>query len=406
MGLITRQYNYVSGQTIRSAEVNTNEATIYNEINGNLEDANIKNDTLTERVFTDNVNPLVRDADKYQSFIVSGLAVADASDALAKVSVSSGTVYTVYNGKSYRCVTSSETYSLGEVSAGTYYLFVDYTGTISHAASSTASDGQQLIAKIVVATSPYSVTVTDMRRMQLYDITNHYIHGCELACVSGNSNSITVSAGMIEIDSVFYRSTATTDPININTAANYIGGVAPATATWCYVYLTQAGISQTWEVKLSTTAPDKADTAGNSDGRAIYMTVGSTHYRCIGAVYRESDGSVRQFHQNDTFIQYDDFVPVSESVTADANIPEISTHGYFELRAYAINGQYGRAKLRPAGSGGDYFIVGWESPVAHEMHDAAYVECRTNDFQQVEVDVVIDNGIATCKTVGFWINAR
>jgi len=42
MGLISRAYNYVTGQKIKAAENNANEIALYNLVNGNLENANIK----------------------------------------------------------------------------------------------------------------------------------------------------------------------------------------------------------------------------------------------------------------------------------------------------------------------------------------------------------------------------
>ncbi|MDX9703871.1 MAG: hypothetical protein RBU23_12640 [Candidatus Auribacterota bacterium] len=407
MGLITRQYNYVSGQTIRSAEVNTNEITLYNEINGSIEDVNIKSETLTQRVFSDSVNPLVRDAEKYRSYVASGLSVSDASDSLAKVNVSAGTIYTLHNGKLFRQETAGETYSLGEVPQGDYYLFVDYSGNFSHNTSPIPEQGRQVLAKLTVSAQPYSISVIDLRRMRLYDITSHYLHGCMPACVQGSSTSFTVSAGIVEIGSAFYTSTASTDPININTAGNYIGGTAPAVAAWCYIYLTPAGSSNTWTVKLSTTPPAYSDTAGNTDGVKIYLDSAGVQYRCIGAVYRLADGAIRQFVQTGNYVQYNTFVDVAQGEASDANIPDISIRGYFELRAYATNGKYARVKIRPAGTpDGDYYIVGWDSAVAHEMHDAAYVSCRTNEYRQIQVDKIIDNGTASCKTVGFWTDVR
>lgn len=41
MGLTTRLYDYVAGNTIDPAQNNANEETLYNEINGNLDNANI-----------------------------------------------------------------------------------------------------------------------------------------------------------------------------------------------------------------------------------------------------------------------------------------------------------------------------------------------------------------------------
>jgi hypothetical protein len=42
MGTITRGYSYTSGNTITAAENEANETTLYNEFNGNIDNANIK----------------------------------------------------------------------------------------------------------------------------------------------------------------------------------------------------------------------------------------------------------------------------------------------------------------------------------------------------------------------------
>jgi hypothetical protein len=46
-GTITRTYTYSNGSVIDADQNNTNENTLYNEINGNLDAANIENNTLT-----------------------------------------------------------------------------------------------------------------------------------------------------------------------------------------------------------------------------------------------------------------------------------------------------------------------------------------------------------------------
>ncbi len=46
-GTITRPNTYTSGDVIRSADVTANETTIYDEFNGNINDANILDDSLT-----------------------------------------------------------------------------------------------------------------------------------------------------------------------------------------------------------------------------------------------------------------------------------------------------------------------------------------------------------------------
>lgn len=42
MGVITRTYTYTAGNTITAAQNEANETTIYNEFNGNIDNANIK----------------------------------------------------------------------------------------------------------------------------------------------------------------------------------------------------------------------------------------------------------------------------------------------------------------------------------------------------------------------------
>lgn len=52
-GLITRTYSYTSGNTIVANENNTNENTLYTEINGNIESANIKDGTIANADIAD-----------------------------------------------------------------------------------------------------------------------------------------------------------------------------------------------------------------------------------------------------------------------------------------------------------------------------------------------------------------
>jgi hypothetical protein len=45
-GIISRTYTYTDGNTISANENNTNETTLYNEINGNISSANILDGTI------------------------------------------------------------------------------------------------------------------------------------------------------------------------------------------------------------------------------------------------------------------------------------------------------------------------------------------------------------------------
>lgn len=407
MGLVSRQYNYVAGRTIRASELNKNENILYEAINGNIEDINIKNATLTERVLTQDINPLVRDAEKYLSFVAQGMQVDDASISQSpKVSISSGIIYTVYNGKMYRIATGNETYSLSNTENGVYYLHVDYQGIFSDTPSGDPGNGKQVIARLTVTGLPSSpsISVTDMRNMRLYDVSSHYLHGCEIRYTG--AHTISVEAGIVEIGGVFYNNTANSENIDITSISNYFEGAVAGNSSWCYVYLTRLGTSKQWEIKLSSTPPSYSDTALNNQGKLIYSWSESRFFRCIGAVYRDSSGNILKFYQRGNYIQYETFQAVSAGTASFANIPAISRLGNFEIEAVAGNAQFAEAKIRPAGSAGNYFKVGYATPVAHEMHDSAYVVCATNDSQQIEFIQNINTGTAVCRTAGYWISVR
>lgn len=404
MGLITRQYNYVAGRTIRASELNTNENTIFNEINGNIQDVNLKSDTITERVLTDDINPLIRDADKYASFVVSGLNVADASlGDTARVSITEGTIYTIYNNKMYRKNTSSETYTLTNSDNGTYYLHVDYQGTFYDTASPDPTAGRQVVAKLEVSGQPSSpsITVTDLRRTKLYDLISHHIHGCILSY--NGVNTFTVSAGTVEIDNMYLTNTAQSSAIDITDTANYFEGSVVGTSQWCYIYVARLGTSLQWTVKLSTEAPQYADTNDNISGVLLYRKYDSKFYRCIGAVYRDSSGNIRKFYQDGNYVQYDQFAQVADSSNSQAyaHIPAISSLGYFELKAHGSTAQSGTVEIRPAGSSGSYVTV----HQAYGRTQHVYARCFTNSSQKIDVQIN-PASITTVKTVGYWLNIR
>ncbi|RJP57901.1 MAG: hypothetical protein C4541_09175 [Candidatus Auribacter fodinae] len=401
MGLVTRQYTYVPGRTIRSDEVNKNENTLYEEMNGNIEDINMKSATLTQRVFSDDVNPLVRDAEKYESFVSSGLVVADASsDGSAKVVISSGVAYTRYNDKLYRTLTNTETYTVSAEANGTYYLFIDYQGTFFDETDPDPGVGRQAVAQLTVNGFPGSpvVSVSDMRRMQLYDKPSHYITGCMLSYAG--AYAISVSAGEVEIGNVFLQSAGGKSAIDITDSNNYFEGNISPVNSWCYVYAVRLGTSLSWDIQLSAQPPQYADTYGNTSGIKRYRQVDTNYYRCVGAVYRKSDGTLAQFFQNGNYVQYAEFRSVTAGSPTNANIPATGKLGYFQLYAQTLSGSVAEVYIRPAGSGGNYFT---NQPNITNEKNWMYVICATNDSQQIDLTV---NNNGSCLTVGYWMNIR
>ncbi len=417
MGLISRQYNYVAGRTIKAAEINKNENLLYETMNGNIENENIKSDTLSERVLTEEINPLVRDAEKYLSFVSSGLVVTDtSSNGTAKVSISEGTVYTTRNNKMYRKKTASETYSLTNTTNGTFYLHVSYQGTFSDTISVLPEAGYQVIAKLVVSGQPSTptITVTDLRRTRLYDLTSHYLHGATLEYL--NTTSFSVSSGTVEIANTFFTRTDNSGNISITSANNYfeLDGSATGGTTgnseWCYVYLTQDGSSMQWTVKLSNNPPQYADTNENTSGIALYRKVSDKYYRCIGAVYRNSTGDILKFYQQNNYLQYDTHQTVTEGSSSNANIPAISKRGNFSLYIDSSDRTPNEheVKIRSAGSTGDYITLTTRNTTGGEFNSNTLItSCFTNASQQIELSIT-DNvsGTLACKTIGYWINVR
>lgn len=401
MGLVTRQYTYIPGRTIRSAEVNKNENTLYEVINGNLEDINLLDSTLTQRVLHEDVNPLVRDAEKYVSFVSSGLEVVDATAAgILKVAVASGIAYTVYGNKMYRTNTTAETYTLSNTDNGTYYLYIDHQGTFSDSDSPDPEDGRQAVAQLTVSGQPSSpgISVMDMRRMKLYDLPSHTITGCTMAVAGVTSCAVT--AGQVEIGSLLLTATGTSPALDITNSSNYFEGSIAATQSWCYVYVTRLGTSLTWQAKLSASPPQYADTQGNTAGVLRYRAVGDNWYRCVGAVYRKSDGQMLPFYQNGDYVQYGTFLPVAQGSLATANIPAVSTLGYFHLYARTTAGEPGHVAIHPSGSSGDPVQM-----TPYGINDELWmcVQCATNASQQISCTLEY---YATCSTMGYWLNIR
>lgn len=417
MSLISRQYNYVAGRTIKASEVNGNENVLYDLLNGNIENENIKNNTLTERVLTDDINPLVRDAEKYLSFVSSGLVTTDVSSgSIAKVSVTEGTIYTTHNSKMYRKNTSSETYNLTNTTNGTFYLHVNYQGTFTDTDSAIPPAGNQVIAKLVVTGQPTTpaISVTDLRRTRLYDLTSHHLHGVKLNYTG--TTTLSVDPGTVEIANAFFTCTGNSGNIDITSSSNYFeldgsgtGGIT-GNSEWCYVYLTQAGTSLQWTVKLSNNPPQYADTNENTSGTLFYRKLTSKYYRCIGAVYRDATGNILKFYQQNNYVQYDTHQSVAESTTSNANIPSISIRGNFKLYINSFDAvpNEHEVKIRPAGSTGDYIKLITTNTTSQEYNTNTLVtSCFTNSSQQIEL-FITDNvtGTLTCKTIGYWMNIR
>ena len=196
-----------------------------------------------------------------------------------------------------------------------------------------------------------------------------YINGLECEYVS--STSVKIKSGYADIDGKVYQ-LSSDSTVSISSLSD----------GWIYIYVYNS--SGNLDVYTSNTYPE------------------TSQYRCIMAIYKNS-GSILKFYQQDDYVQYDTFVSVSSGSTSDANIPKISILGNFELYAQADGSNQAEVKIRCAGSSGDYINLTTGTVQMMET----IVCCFTNSLQQVDCSITtIGSSIATCKTIGYWINCR
>jgi hypothetical protein len=108
-----------------------------------------------------------------------------------------------------------------------------------------------------------------------------------LNCAQATSSSITAGAGNIDIDGTPVLKTTDTTLV-VSTASDWVGGASlQANDTYGYVYIDASG-----NIKMHTTAPDEADTVGNTAGILRYNDFGTgTDWRMIGWFYMNATGA-------------------------------------------------------------------------------------------------------------------
>lgn len=108
-----------------------------------------------------------------------------------------------------------------------------------------------------------------------------------LNCKQATTVTITVEGGVIDVNGTVITKTSDTT-LTITTANNWIGGSSlQATGTYGYIYVDVSG-----NILMHTTAPDEADTSGNTSGILRYNDHGgATDYRMFGWFYMNATGS-------------------------------------------------------------------------------------------------------------------
>jgi hypothetical protein len=412
---VTKPYTFSSGQTIKSADVNSDFDTMYSEFNGNIEggaSGNIKADSLTELEMADDVNPRVRWDEGFQDWIYTGLQPATAAGLTSNISA--GTAYV--NG--YRANKASSTAHTYTNTKDTY-IDIDYAGTFHYtevaplaAAPAVYTDSIRLA---VAATRGGAITqVTDLRVLTPYATgTAHIIaRGFELQRAS--TTTLTVLPGTLYHNLTRVDKTSSTT-IDITSASAYIGGVSQqGTSRWLYVYVDSSG-----NILLEDSAPTYADASGGTTGTKLYAAYSGTYYRCIGAIRLNSTGSgeITNFFQDGNYIALD--VPVSITTTVSAGawsaatscsaaIPSISTRALFAAQSDDTAGSVTQCNIRKNGTTYSSNVIDgqYQYSNGHRSDNSCQITSFTDSSQQIQYYNAAGTDDMGIDVLGYFINIR
>lgn len=397
---VTKPYTFSAGQTIRSADVNSNFDTVYNEFNGSIEggtSGNIKADSLTEIDMADDINPRVRWDEGFQDFVYTGLQPATAAGLTSDISA--GTAY-VNGYRANKASATSKTYT----NTKDTYVDIDYNGVFHYtevarlaAAPAVYTDSIRLAA--VAAQGGALTQVTDLRVLTPYATGSSkdvITRGFELVWAS--TTTITVNPGTLYINvTQVDKTTATT--LDITAAGDAIDGVTAQQGTnkWVYVYCDDAGNLKLWSI-----APNASDTVATTAGTLIYYRYGSEWYRCIGQIRLNATGSgeVIKFYKTGNRVEYDD--PVTDAIVVNATnavaFTNIDCSGYVPPTSNYV-------LLLCHGNGANIFIRTDGSSGAGQTGNVTYsnMEITTSSSQIIEYK---DANAASVYIRGYLENIR
>jgi hypothetical protein len=208
--------------------------------------------------------------------------------------------------------------------------------------------------------------------------------------LSWNSTTqVIVNPGVLYNGTTKVSKTANTT-LDVSSAGDYMSGASQrGTNKWLYVYSDSSG-----SIKLEQTAPNYADTNGNTAGTKFYYFQASPgkYWRCIGAIRLNATGSgeVIKFAQNGNRIDYQTIINITTSYTGSwsgdtscsAMIPAISMVGIFSATEGTLNNMC-YVGIRPGGSttGGKVYASGASYSGGSFT---TQITCNTDSSQQIQ----------------------
>ena len=224
--------------------------------------------------------------------------------------------------------------------------------------------------------------------------------GFEIAPYAVDATAIIINAGVLNHGSTKISKTSNTT-LTFATAADWWDGAADTYAGgagWCYV-----GADVSGNIKLlGANPPDKADSAGNTDGTKYYWYDGSLYWRVIGAIRVDTDDKVGlEMHQTGNFVAMD----VANFTFNSAAFTDISLAAYVPAISRLVSmgvdeNSQGTVYIRPNGSA---FATGIYCGI---LSQSLVIGLVMTDATQVVEAKNSGAGNSHLKLVGYYLNIR
>lgn len=319
---------FITPDDVTIAHLEALRATVVDEINGYIDYDNIEDDGILEEDLGDEINPRVRWDEAFNDFVYSGLLPPTAAS--LTTTTTAGTAY--INGYRVTKASTEHTYTASK------WTFVDlsqngtytYQEVVIGAAEPSVTANSMRLCRVSSDTTTI-LAVRDDRVLSIATSTNedHYRKDLTISVVT--PDTITISSGVAYHGTTRLAKTASTS-LALGTAADWVDGVsARGTDKYGYVVIDSSG-----NIKLTDTAPTKADTSGNTDGKLRYCVVSSTYYRLLAWFYMNDTGS-----GNINYWEYGNFkdgdVKNVADIYSEAEVSETSTAIPIQLDDFTIH---------------------------------------------------------------------
>lgn len=169
MGTVSKSFTFTNGTTADPSQVNTDLDTLYNLVNGNIDDTNVKAGTLTNAIAQEGVTPSKSKGLPYaqdifgRSFILSGgLPIIDGTN-LTQIDVPAYVAYVLQADGSLRRITTTATSFQVGTANGTYYLDLNPDGTFNWSGTHSNQANYIPICTVVADNNIHVSTITDNR---------------------------------------------------------------------------------------------------------------------------------------------------------------------------------------------------------------------------------------------------